>query len=516
MQPGHRFDRYEILSSIGEGGMGRVFRAHDTKLGRDVAIKILPRGEAAAESHARMLREARAAAGITHANAVAVYDVGESEATGPYIVMELVLGESLRSKIGGADSVGQKIKWLDEIAAALEAAHAKGVVHRDIKPENVVVTRGGVAKVLDFGIAKRAAGDVDPSAPTEGGGADLSTLTAQGVQVGTPVYMAPEQLKGAAVDARADQFGWGVLAYELFAGRVPWVLDRGGLGVAASILTDDPPPLADVDELASRVVERALSKRPADRFASMTELRAALQPDLAAAEPVRSSTRPKRQSNTRYDTDTLKDIFEHALRMEGARGTYDKDDLIQAAREMGIDEATVLEAAREVAAVKRLPSIEKLRADKRKKAIRGFIQHIGAYAIVNVVLLILNGHLNRGLLLGWGIGVALHAWRALVPKEISDDELLDEAVKKDLSLRIRREHAERKREVSPSVEEGARVLLSTTAKRLGEKKARVRVAEPTAEDDAELAAAEEEALLKETYRARSENRVRRRDGGSSG
>jgi eukaryotic-like serine/threonine-protein kinase len=486
MQPGDRYGRYEIVSAIGEGGMGRVFRACDTTLGRDVAIKLLHRGGADAESQARMLREARAAAGISHANAVAVYDVGETEDSGPFIVMELVEGDSLRSKIGADPADGeQKIKWLDEIAAALEAAHAKGVVHRDIKPENVVVTKAGVAKVLDFGIAKRSAGDVDPSAPTENGASDLSTLTAEGVQVGTPVYMAPEQLKGSSIDARADQFAWGVVAYELLSGKVPWVLDRGGLGVAASILTDDPAPLEGVDEATARVVERALSKRAADRFASMTELRAALRPSAPALEPARkTSTRPAASAGPRYDTETLKAIFEHALLKEGAGGRYAKDDLVEAAREMGIDEATVLEAAREVEVARQIPSLEKLRAEKRRKATRGFLQHFGAYVIVNAFLFFLSGNLNRGLLLGWGIGVALHLWRVVLPKDISDDELLEEAEKKERGRKLRKRVEAR--QVRPEVEEGARVLLSTTKKR-------VRIATPAPDEDDDVAAAEEEA-----------------------
>ncbi len=492
MQPGDRYGRYEIVSAIGEGGMGRVFRARDTTLGREVAIKLLHRGGADAESQARMLREARAAAGISHANAVAVYDVGETDDAGPFIVMELVEGDSLRSKIGAGVADGeQKVKWLDEIAGALEAAHAKGVVHRDIKPENVVVTKAGVAKVLDFGIAKRSAGDVDPSAPTENGTSDLSTLTAEGVQVGTPVYMAPEQLKGSSIDARADQFAWGVVAYELLSGKVPWVLDRGGLGVAASILTDDPAPLDGVDAATARVVERALSKRAADRFASMTELRAALRPSSAPPEPVQKSVRPKAHPGSRYDTETLKAIFEHALRMEGAKGTYDKDDLVQAAREMGIDEATVLEAADEVEAARLLPSLDELRAQKRRKATRGLIQHVGAYVIVNTFLFFLSGHLNRAVLLGWGIGLALHLWRVVMPKDITDDELLEEAAKKKRAQKLRR-GAERK--VSAEVEEATRILLSTTKRRRDEsKKERVRVAAPASTSDDDIAAAEEEA-----------------------
>jgi serine/threonine-protein kinase len=275
MDIGDQFERYTITGVIGAGGMGRVFRAHDPKLGRDVAIKVLLPGEAGADAKARMLREARAAAALSHPNAVAIYDVGETDSTDPYIVMELVVGRSLRELVSDDDVLlSEKLHWLEEIAAALGAAHDRGIVHRDVKPDNVLVRADGAAKVLDFGIARRAASALDPSAPTEAG---LPTLTEAGVQVGTPLYMAPEQIRGDAVDGRADQFAWAVVAYELCTGKLPWRTDRGALGATASILTDSPAPMADVPAALEATIRRALSKDPADRFPSMRELLVALR-----------------------------------------------------------------------------------------------------------------------------------------------------------------------------------------------------------------------------------------------
>jgi len=512
MRPGDRFDRFEIVAHIGEGGMGRVFRARDEKLGRDVAIKLLPSGDGSDEARQRMLREARAAAGVTHPHAVAIYDVSEHPEAGPFIVMEIVVGEPLRAKIGDASvTEAQKVIWLDQIAAALEAAHATHVVHRDVKPENVVVTKGGAAKVLDFGIAKRAATGVDPSAPTEvKAGGTLSTLTAAGVQVGTPIYMAPEQIKGDAVDARADQFAWGVVAYELLAGKLPWATDKGSLGLVGSILTDEPPALAGVGDGVATVVARAMSKRKEARFASMTELRAALGGAPAArgsAPPPspRNAGEPSR-SGARYDTETLKAIFEHAIRVEGARGRYREDDLVEAAREMGIDEATILDAAREVELARGLPSVDALRAEKRRKARSSFIQHLGAYLIVNTFLALMSGHLNKAVLLGWGVGLAFHLWGVVFPKDASDDDLLEEAFKRRLATQKKRGKPARERDVPGDVAAGAAELLATA--RRGGPRERVRVAagELAPGDDeraAEDAAAEAEAARAERVKPKA-------------
>jgi eukaryotic-like serine/threonine-protein kinase len=168
LKPGDTFERYTIDAAIGHGGMGVVYRAHDSRLDRRVALKVLGGGvdRGQGDGDARLLREARAAAALDHPNAVSIFDVGEHEGA-TYIVMELVSGRTLREVVGDASvPVATRVTWLADVARALAAAHRRGLVHRDIKPENVMVRDDGVVKVLDFGIARRIAGQVDPSAPT--------------------------------------------------------------------------------------------------------------------------------------------------------------------------------------------------------------------------------------------------------------------------------------------------------------------------------------------------------------
>jgi serine/threonine protein kinase/tetratricopeptide (TPR) repeat protein len=288
LQPGETFDRYVIEAAIGEGGMGRVYRARDTKLGRLVALKVLgstPSG-VSTEGLGRMMREARAAAAFDHPNAVALFDVGEFDGT-PFIAMELVEGRSLRAYVGDAGiSLTTRIRWLADIARALAAAHRRGLVHRDIKPENVMVREDGAVKVLDFGIARRT--HSDQASP-------VTTLTAAGVVVGTPLYMAPEQIRAIAVDGRTDQFAWGVMAYELLAGELPWEAKSTGLGVVAQILTDDPMPLsdrvADLSSMIAATVMKAMSKSPDNRFPSMEDVVNAIDPHASAPSVTPSSIR---------------------------------------------------------------------------------------------------------------------------------------------------------------------------------------------------------------------------------
>jgi serine/threonine-protein kinase len=277
-EAGSSIDRYHLEALIGEGGMGRVFRAHDSRLHRRVAVKIVSAPEAAgplaAEAASRLLREARAAAAFNHPNVVSIYDVGEADGT-PFIAMELVEGVSLRAYVGDQSvPTAQKIAWLLDVARGLGAAHRAGLVHRDIKPENVVITPEGLAKILDFGIARRAdAQQIDPSAPTSA--PNLTAVTAEGIVIGTPQYMAPEQLRGDPLDGRCDQFAWGVTAYELLAGRLPWKAITG-VQLVAALLDPHAPRLQEtaphIDSRIAAAVDHALQGARQARFATMEEL----------------------------------------------------------------------------------------------------------------------------------------------------------------------------------------------------------------------------------------------------
>jgi serine/threonine protein kinase len=211
---------YEILAPIGSGGMGEVYKAHDTKLGRDVAIKILPEAFAHdVERLARFQREAKMLAALNDPNIATIHGLEHSDGT-HYLVMELVAGETLaeRVKRDGAMPVEEALKVAVQIAEALEAAHEKGIIHRDLKPANVKVTPEGKVKVLDFGLAKAFAGDVADSNPSQS--PTLSAVaTMQGVLLGTAAYMSPEQARGKAVDKRTDIWAFGCVLYEVLTGK---------------------------------------------------------------------------------------------------------------------------------------------------------------------------------------------------------------------------------------------------------------------------------------------------------
>jgi uncharacterized protein (TIGR02265 family) len=280
LEPGMQLDRYTIESLVGEGAMGKVYRAFDTRLERAVAIKVLaPAGEGEDEAIAASLREARAAAAILHPNATSVFDADRSGETS-FIVMELVPGTSLRRFVGDTTvPMGTRLRWLVEISGALGAAHHAGIVHRDVKPENIMVRDDGLVKVLDFGIARLP----------RGGAEALATLSMRGGLVGTPSYMAPEQIRGGDVDGRADQFGWGVLAYELLSGKLPWGHAEDPVAQLAAVLTEGPAPLSapGVPPEVAAVVHRALAKAPEDRFPSMSDAAAAMSRFVDARQPLR-------------------------------------------------------------------------------------------------------------------------------------------------------------------------------------------------------------------------------------
>jgi serine/threonine-protein kinase len=284
LEVGALFGRYRIEAELGKGGMGCVYRAQDTRLNRRIALKVIKADPEISEADwtaakARMLREAQAAAALDHPNAVSIFDVGEIDGL-PFIAMELIEGVTLRSYVGDAGTTWQrKLGLLVAVAEALDAAHRAQLVHRDIKPENVMVKSDGRVKVLDFGIARRAAVvAVAADGPTQLEGA-LPTLTGKGQIVGTPLYMAPEQIVGKPLDGRADQFAWGVMAYELLVGAPPWKAPDT-LALLASVLTVPAPPLRasapELPEALESAVARALAKDPADRHESMAVLLASL------------------------------------------------------------------------------------------------------------------------------------------------------------------------------------------------------------------------------------------------
>jgi serine/threonine-protein kinase len=275
LKSGDAVDRYLIDSLLGQGGMGAVYRAHDPRLDRTVAVKVVhasddPNDTSHAEATARLLREARAAAKLVHPNAIGVFDVGEANGEA-FIVMELVEGKTFRQRLDDRSlNYADKVRVLADVARALAAAHRAGIIHRDVKPENIMIRDDGAVKVLDFGIARRSASAPDPTAPTEN--AALLTLTAKGLCVGTPLYMAPEQIRGDSLDGRSDQFAWGVVAWEAFSGKLPWK-GSDAMALAGEILLQPVPPPETASPSVAAIIARALAKKPADRYPSAGAMR---------------------------------------------------------------------------------------------------------------------------------------------------------------------------------------------------------------------------------------------------
>jgi serine/threonine-protein kinase len=268
---GVTLDHYRVVSLLGRGGMGVVYRAEDLELRRAVALKVLPPSVAGdVERRRRFVREARAAAAVSHPNIAAVYEAGESGGHA-FLVMELVEGETLRAKLRLGKLVAEEaVRVAVGIARGLARAHEKNIVHRDLKPENVMITPGGEVKILDFGLAKvreaQAASDAADSLGTE-----------HGRLVGTPGYMSPEQVNGTPVDARSDVFALGVVLYEMLTGVLPFAGETP-LERVAALQRDEPARLnRDVGGALARVVARCLRKKRDERFASAEEVVAALE-----------------------------------------------------------------------------------------------------------------------------------------------------------------------------------------------------------------------------------------------
>ncbi|MGA8554817.1 MAG: protein kinase [Candidatus Acidiferrales bacterium] len=276
LSPGTRIGPYEIQSLLGAGGMGEVYRAKDTRLGRDVALKIVLESFAREPDRLRRFElEARAVAALNHPNILAIHDIGQHDGS-PFLVSELLDGANLRAVLdGGALPQRKTIEYGVQIAQGLAAAHEKGIVHRDLKPENIYVTKDGRIKILDFGLAKLTQSPAPDSADATMG----TTRTVAGVVMGTASYMAPEQVRGEAADPRTDIFAFGAVVYEMLSGVRAFRRDTAAETMTA-VLKDDPPEMTDSLRLVSpaleRIVRRCLEKNPEQRFQSARDLSFAL------------------------------------------------------------------------------------------------------------------------------------------------------------------------------------------------------------------------------------------------
>jgi Tol biopolymer transport system component len=272
LTPGTKLGPYEIVSLLGAGGMGEVYRARDSRLKREVAIKVLPQALSLdADRLRRFEQEALATAALNHPNILAVFDIGSNQGA-PYVVSELLEGETLRERLrGGSIAVRKALDYAMQIAHGLAAAHEKGIVHRDLKPENLFLTKDGRLKILDFGLAKLT--QTEPGSNTS-----MPTVThgtEAGVVLGTAGYMSPEQVRGQALDTRSDIFSFGAILYEMLSGKRAFHGDTPA-DTMSSILKEDPPDLTETNRNVSpaleRIVQHCLEKNPEARFHSARDI----------------------------------------------------------------------------------------------------------------------------------------------------------------------------------------------------------------------------------------------------
>jgi Tol biopolymer transport system component len=272
LAPGTKLGPYEIVSLLGAGGMGEVYRARDSRLKREVAVKVLPQALSLDSDRLRRFeQEALATAALNHPNILAVFDIGTHEGS-PYVVSELLEGETLRERLrGGSIAVRKTLDYALQIAHGLAAAHEKGIIHRDLKPENLFITKDGRVKILDFGLAKL-------TQPESGSHTSLPTLThatEAGAVMGTAGYMSPEQVRGTSVDPRSDIFSFGAIFYEMLSGKRAFHRDTAADTMSA-ILKEDPPDFSETNRNVSpaleRIVQHCLEKNPESRFHSASDV----------------------------------------------------------------------------------------------------------------------------------------------------------------------------------------------------------------------------------------------------
>jgi serine/threonine protein kinase len=287
---GGRLGPFDIVNLLGAGGMGEVWRARDSRLGRDVAVKVLPRAFALdADRLRRFEQEAKTLASLNHPSILVVFETGRHEGA-PYLVSEFLEGQTLRQELSSGPLTPRKaIDYGLQVAQGLAAAHARGVIHRDLKPENLFVTREGRVKILDFGLAKFHGCVPDsPSSASSSTTATLAETTAPGVLLGTPGYMAPEQVRGFHADQRSDIFAFGAIFYEMLSGRRPFKRDTS-VETLNSILNEDPPDLREtypnISPMLERIVRRCLEKQADNRFQTAKDLAFAIE-NVAAASVV--------------------------------------------------------------------------------------------------------------------------------------------------------------------------------------------------------------------------------------
>ncbi len=297
--PGQQIGHYRILSLLGAGGMGEVYRAQDPRLEREVAIKVLPAGFAADPDRLRRFeQEARAAAALNHSNIIAIHELGMHEGA-PYVVTELLEGQTLRDRLRESPVSARKaLEYAQQIARGLAAAHDKGIVHRDLKPENLFVLRDGTVKILDFGLAKLIrpeASDLPGEAPT------MPSQTDPGMVMGTMGYMSPEQVRGLATDHRTDIFTLGGILYEMLSGRPAFQGDTPA-DTASAILREEPPELSEATRNlppgVEHIIRHCLEKNPAERFQSARDLAFDLE-RLSSISGSTSAVRAVEESRTR-------------------------------------------------------------------------------------------------------------------------------------------------------------------------------------------------------------------------
>jgi serine/threonine protein kinase len=437
---GARIGSYEVLDRLGAGGMGEVYRARDTRLGRAVALKVLRSGSDPELLH-RLDREARAASALNHPNIVHIYDVGEAagHAGAHYVVMELVEGETLRARLRpGPLPMPELLSLGAQLADGLAKAHRAGIVHRDLKPENVMVTPDGVLKILDFGLAKVLAaplGEVDDA---------QQTLSRHGTQIGTLMgtleYMSPEQASGRTLDHRTDQFSLGLILHEMATGRSPFRRDSPAQ-VLAAVIERDPEPLrrlrADVPPALESLVSRCLHKDPGRRYGKTDEIasemaalagrsRSGSLSEAPLPVPVTSPAVSVEVLSPRPPAPPAAPIY-HVQAKKGVR-RYDEGeltDLIRRGKLSGVelmrrDDEEGWQPLFESRVFRReVPSLDDPRDAARLNVLRGVGAHFSGFFITSVIMYATQGHFPFWLaiwgavLLMQGVGAAPAAWTLL-------------------------------------------------------------------------------------------------------